>query len=296
MKKIITLLLLLIISLNLFGCSEKASGNTSEKTYRLAWDGFCYGPSGFNVKLEGTESKYILDLLNNSVWENGLVDCDYDFYFLTQRERIIYHSLCGTFNDTTNEKVLKVTEEQRLEINGFLKDSESPRYVWEGFYYVVSDYPIKLKLNGAEYIDDLLNNCIWENGNPDCPLGGEPDYYFLKPRQLVYYHSECGTFYDMENGKVFIATEEQRLTVNSFFDNGTEYILDLVINSAWKSEQPDSHSGCDSVYYLLEPKLHISYHSECGTFYDTENGVALKSTEEQRLKINSFLENGEYEE
>ena len=292
MKKIIALLLLLTVSLSLFGCKVKK--------YRCAWDGFCYAFNGTPIdeekRLESGGSGYILDILNSGTWEVGTFDCDYDFVF-TAMYVVYYHSLCGTFYDVTNGIILKVTEEQRLKINSFLKDSESPRYVWEGFYYVYGFFPpvfpIELKSNGAEYITDLLNNCVWENGIPDCNC--DSDHQFLTPRQQIYYFSDCGTFYDMENEKVFKATEEQRLKVNSFFDNGMEYILDLCLDSVWKNEQPDSHTGCDSVYYLLEPKLHISYHPECGTFYNMETGSTFKATEEQRLKINSFLENGEYE-
>ena len=75
-----------------------------------------------------------------------------------------------------------------------------------------------------------------------------------------------------------------------------EYILYLVVRiGGWKDGQTYTNHECDSIYYLLEPKLRISYHPECGTFYDMEDGTILKATEEQRLKINSFLENGEYE-
>lgn len=293
MKKIIALLLLLTVSLSLFGCKVRK--------YRCAWDGFCYAFNGNPVsgrkKLESGGSGYILDILNSGTWEVGTFDCDYDFEF-TAVDVVYYHSLCGTFYDVTNGIILKVTEEQRLKINSFLKDSDSARYVWEGFYYdAESDIPIEFKPGGSEYIADLLNNCAWENGIPDFHPGCDPDHYFLTPRQKIYYHSECGTLYDRENGKVSKLTEEQRLMVNSFFDNGMEYILDLLLNSTWKKEQQDSHSGCDSVYYLsLEPKLQISYHSECGTFYNMETGSTFKATEEQRLKINSFLENGEYED
>lgn len=212
MKKIIALLLLLIISLSLFGCKAKK--------YQSSWDGFCYtfynGHEG-SKKLEYGGSGYILDILNSGAWEVGSFDCDYDFNFTTWNEEIYYHSLCGTFHDVTNGIILKVTEEQRLKVNSFLKDTESERYVWEGFYYTTSDFPImKFQTNGTEYIVDLLDNSVWENGHLSCSC----DYYFLKPRQKISYHSDCGTLHDRENGKVSKLTEEQRLKVNSFLENG----------------------------------------------------------------------------
>ena len=119
MKKIIALLLLLIISLSLFGCKVKK--------YQSSWDGFCYIVSGnyhLDKKLESGGAGYILDILNSGVWETGTLDCDYDFCFSTMKEQIYYHSLCGTFNDVTNGIILKVTEEQRLKINSFLENRE----------------------------------------------------------------------------------------------------------------------------------------------------------------------------
>ena len=60
------------------------------------------------------------DYLNEGAWETKLSNCDCDYYFVTQKQRIQYHSECGMFNDITNGKVLKITEEQRLKINSFL--------------------------------------------------------------------------------------------------------------------------------------------------------------------------------
>ena len=112
LRKLVALSLIFVLSLTLFGCSEK--------TYQLAWDGFCYTASDSPMDLESNEKKYIIGLLNEGAWETELSNCDCDYYFVTQKQRIQYHSECGMFNDITNGKVLKITEEQRLKINSFL--------------------------------------------------------------------------------------------------------------------------------------------------------------------------------
>ena len=112
MKKIFALLLTCLLCLSVVGCSEKP--------YQAAWDGFCYTAENQPVDMESADKKYIINLLNKAVWETNTEDCECDFYFSLQRQRVEYHSECGTFNDITNGKSTKVAEEQRLKINTIL--------------------------------------------------------------------------------------------------------------------------------------------------------------------------------
>ena len=112
MKKIFALLLTCLLCLSVFGCSEKP--------YQAAWDGFCYTAEHQPVDMESADKKYIINLLNKAVWETNIEDCECDFYFSLQRQRVEYHSECGTFNDITNGKSTKVAEDQRLKINTIL--------------------------------------------------------------------------------------------------------------------------------------------------------------------------------
>ena len=112
MKKIFALLLTCLLCLSVVGCSEKP--------YQAAWDGFCYTAEHQPVDMESADKKYIINLLNKAVWETNIEDCECDFYFSLQRQRVEYHSECGTFNDITNGKSTKVAEEQRIKINSIL--------------------------------------------------------------------------------------------------------------------------------------------------------------------------------
>ncbi|MBQ3015434.1 MAG: hypothetical protein IJD79_01490 [Clostridia bacterium] len=113
MKKIFALLLTCLLCLSAVGCSEKP--------YQAAWDGFCYTATEHQaVEMKSEDRKYIINLLNEAVWETNIEDCECDFYFSLQRQRVEYHSECGTFNDITNGKSTKVAEDQRLKINTIL--------------------------------------------------------------------------------------------------------------------------------------------------------------------------------
>ena len=121
MKKILVLLLICLFSISVVGCSEKP--------YQAAWDGFCYTAEHQTVEMKSEDKKYIIDLLNNAVWETNLEDCECDFYFSLQKQRVEYHSECGMFNDITNGKSTKVTEDQRLKIHTILNLNASKEKV-----------------------------------------------------------------------------------------------------------------------------------------------------------------------
>lgn len=114
MKKFIAAFLTSIFCFSIFSCAES--------TYKLPWDQFC--SKGLErIELQFEDKKYILNLLNQSKWENDVSKCDCDFDFYTQRQKVGYHSECGIFNDYTRKKHTKVTEEQRLKINKVLQNS-----------------------------------------------------------------------------------------------------------------------------------------------------------------------------
>lgn len=121
MKKIFALLLTCLLCLSVVGCSEKP--------YQAAWDGFCYTAEHQSVDMESADKKYIINLLNKAVWETNIEDCECDFYFSLQRQRVEYHSECGTFYDITNGKSTKVAEEQRIKINSVLGLNNSKKKI-----------------------------------------------------------------------------------------------------------------------------------------------------------------------
>ena len=167
MKKIFTLLLICLLCLSVVGCSEKL--------YQAAWDGFCYTAEHQSVEMESEDKKYIINLLNKAVWETNIENCECDFYFSLQRQRVEYHSECGTFNDITNGKSTKVTEDHRLKINTILNLNASKEKIgtitdFAKFYDMTretnkievtfdnnSGEPFYFTIEDKEDIDEIMN-------------------------------------------------------------------------------------------------------------------------------------------
>ena len=63
----------------------------------------------------------IAGLVESGRWMEGTGDCANDCIIFMDGEKINYHSDCGTFNDTVNEKRLHLTEEQQAEVNAILE-------------------------------------------------------------------------------------------------------------------------------------------------------------------------------
>ena len=117
MKKFIIFLFVFLSLLPFSGCSER--------TYELAWDGFCYTAEIYEqpVELAPKDKNYIVDILNNATWVNDLAKCDADFVLVTQKQRINYNCKCGVFNDITGSRSTTVSDADRLKINAILKNA-----------------------------------------------------------------------------------------------------------------------------------------------------------------------------
>ena len=117
MKKYLAFLFVFLSLLPLCGCAER--------TYELAWDGFCYTAETYEqpVELDPKDKKYIIDILNNATWVNDLAKCPADFVFVTQKQRVNYNCEGGVFNDITSGRSATVSEEERTTINSILSAS-----------------------------------------------------------------------------------------------------------------------------------------------------------------------------
>ena len=73
------------------------------------------------VKLSAEDAAVIAGLVERGSWMEGTGDCLDDCIIFMGGEEIQYHSNCGTFNDTGNEKSLHLTEEQQTEVNAILE-------------------------------------------------------------------------------------------------------------------------------------------------------------------------------
>ena len=114
MKKIIALLLIVTFSVSLIGCHEKE--------YELPWDKFCYRVNDENNHndLDIDTKRLVVDILNSAEWTDEISCDEYDYIFSAQKQRVRYHTQCGTFTDETNNKSVTVSENDRIRINDAL--------------------------------------------------------------------------------------------------------------------------------------------------------------------------------
>lgn len=113
MKKAALFLASVLLALGVGGCALKI--------YRLPHDQFCYSASTDSVvDLQLSEKKYVIRLLNNGKWYNGIAKCPADYNFYTQMYSIGYCAESGVFNNFTLQCSMTISEEERQILNGYL--------------------------------------------------------------------------------------------------------------------------------------------------------------------------------
>lgn len=113
MKKALAIVLTLLLILGLSSCVKRE--------YELPWDHFCYSASdGSVIELSAEEKNRIIDLLNKGEWYGEIAKCTTDIKFATQRQSIGYCISEGIFNDFTQGKSLRLSDEDRNAINRYL--------------------------------------------------------------------------------------------------------------------------------------------------------------------------------
>ncbi len=84
---------------------------------------------------------------------------------------------------------------------------------WDQFcYWEEGSQEVPLDSEAREYVIDCMNQGEWSDGQVNC----DHDFVFYTKEQSVAYHSECGTFSDLTNGKSMTVSEEQRTKINGY--------------------------------------------------------------------------------
>lgn len=115
MKKLLALCLMLVaLSTSLLtSCSFNNYKSISIK----------YQNSDYAPYTDGEPKTFLVNLLNNCKWHNGVAKCDCDYTVKMRNNReIFYHSECGTFVDYDLDKSLTVSEEDKLALNDYFAD------------------------------------------------------------------------------------------------------------------------------------------------------------------------------
>ena len=145
MKKIIATFISLLLLTSLFSCGAR--------TYELAWDGFCYSESGSPIELDIFEKTAIIDILNNGEWYSDIAKCSTDVKFYTKKQSLGYSMDDGIFNDFTLGRSLKLSNQEKITVNGYLR-SESGDDRYECFYGKI------LEAYGTGYLIKITDGSI----------------------------------------------------------------------------------------------------------------------------------------
>ena len=114
MKKLLSIILSLIFVFTFCACSQRV--------YELPWDHFCYSASdGHPIVLEPSEKNYIIKLFNEGDWYGEIAKCTTDVRFAAKSQSLGYCIEDGVFNDFTLRRSLKLSEQDRVTINGYLE-------------------------------------------------------------------------------------------------------------------------------------------------------------------------------
>jgi hypothetical protein len=124
MRKYITLVLALVCMLGVVGCSnsepvEKNSGGTLNVALTQEVEVIVPDKS---VKLSEEDAKRFIEILENGKWVDSISACDSDCKVVVSDNTMTYHSECGTFNDSQNQRSMTTNEETQQLINDILKN------------------------------------------------------------------------------------------------------------------------------------------------------------------------------
>ena len=72
--------------------------------------------------LTAEEGVTIADILEKEEWMEGAPACDNDYKIVINKETYYYHSECGTFVDTINNKSKSLDEEEREKVNQLIRE------------------------------------------------------------------------------------------------------------------------------------------------------------------------------
>lgn len=85
-------------------------------------------------------------------------------------------------------------------------------------FNLLEEVGVDFSAEDTEVIDGIFYNNEWVNDITKCAS----DYQIIMGNENFYYHSECGTVNDIQNGRSFTITDEQRNQVNNLLSDRME--------------------------------------------------------------------------
>ncbi len=351
MKKRLVLIILSSLCVSISGCqnekpqnsdlggndlSVSEGGDITVDNIGLEPDKAVYG-QGVTLSYRGQEEQNILNeedavfirtlFLDEHRYVQTEPNCLMDCFLNVDGIEIQYHTDCGNLMRMDNGMSMKLTEDEKAQVNEILGNYLHLECGFESDYanrvsvgkinnslaHILSDEDSKIIIDifsDKTRFDDATSDCL-----SDCHVSIDGKMYL--------YHSDCGTFNDNELGRSISLSDEDKALVNGilskyltlgFEENGRKNEGFVVISDP-NSDKPDAHIKtfseedanimfdvlsnedgfindlykCTSDCVVSVNGIMYNYCSSCGTFNDKTNMRGLQLTDSEREVVNEIL-------
>lgn len=210
---------LLAVSLMLVGCATSFSLSKLQFTGRIK----ITSPSYFSDE----EKAYFYSLINSGKWgEGGVIKMIGDYTFTLENDVILsYASDMGAINDTTHNRYLVLTDEQKNTLNAILLGTNQSSLSNSGFADSTTssnlEYGDLISITSRSFFSDeesayfysLLEDGKWKKGL--IKMSGDYTFTFEKDVTLSY-ASDIGAINDTTQNRHLELTDEQKNALNEF--------------------------------------------------------------------------------
>jgi len=268
MKKIIAMVLCLVLALSMVGCGAKTTGNgvlvaggadmpnnseviDTEKTQ----DAITENDADTDIKLVNiVDLTEVNQLSTDSALEEFFKDADYTYYFPSIKSEYIECQFSNgdrvKFVEAFNSGKVTISDLDTYDIfywkvdkNGiYIKSSnkqKSGTVEQSSFIWIVKDIisdigPVSLSAEESKKVKEIIDSCKYEIETSDC----YNDFQFIREDgSIIYYHSDCGTFNDIENNKSYKLLDEQKEWIGTLLAKHLEVSHTRTPNQEYPIEQ-----------------------------------------------------------
>jgi len=284
------------------------------------------GEESFNI-LSEEDASFIRNLfLDDSRYVQTAPNCLMDCFLNLDGIEIQYHTDCGNLMRMDNGTCMKLTEEEKSQVNelfgkylglGFSEEPESTApEVWACPIGMSSGRI--LSAEDSKVICGILSEeSRFDDGTIDC-FG---DYMFSADGIRYSYHSDCGTFNDLKNGRCLSLSDSEKELVDGILIKYFDFMFVdvknevLVVKSNPNLDEPNayvehlSEAEADVIAPILSDSsrfindlykctsdctvsvngIMYNYCSSCGTFNDKNNNRGLLLTDAEKEAVNEIL-------
>lgn len=237
MKKIITMVLCLGLALSTVGCG---SGDKSKpvacgadmpivhEVVNTEKPQVALNESETNIELVNIVDLTVVNQLStDSALEEFCKDNDYTYYFPSIKSEYIECQFTNggkmTIVEALNSGKVTISDLDTYDIfywkvdkNGnYIKSSDKQKpetveqssFVWNVKDIIRDIGPVSLSAEESKKLKGIIDSCKYEIETSAC----DNDFQFIsEDGSIIYYHSDCGTFNDIENNKSYELLDEQK--------------------------------------------------------------------------------------